>query len=60
MTSPEKSRAVASRRAYRATTNESQLDVAEHYNVSPLTIRTLLVNNGCLEKQDLNEELEAA
>jgi hypothetical protein len=39
---------------------ESQLDVAEHYDVSPLTIRTLLVNNGRLERQDLNEELEAA
>jgi hypothetical protein len=39
---------------------ERQLDVAEHYNVSPLTIRTLLVNNGRLDRQDLNEELEAA
>lgn len=40
--------------------NESQLDVAEHYNVSPLTIRTLLVNNGRMDRQDLDEELEAA
>jgi hypothetical protein len=40
--------------------DESQLDVAEHYNVSSLTIRTLLVNNGRLEREDLSEELEAA
>lgn len=40
--------------------NENQLDVAEHYNVSPLTIRTLLVNNGRMDRQDLDEEIEAA
>jgi hypothetical protein len=39
---------------------ENQLDVAEYFEVSPLTIRTLLINHGRLEHEDLNEELEAA
>jgi hypothetical protein len=39
---------------------ENQLDVAEHFEVSPLTIRTLLVNHGRLEREDLNEEFELA
>jgi hypothetical protein len=39
---------------------ENQLDVAEHFEVSPLTIRTLLVNHGRLEREDINEELETA
>lgn len=39
---------------------ENQLDVAEHFKVSSLTIRTLLVNHGRLEREDLNEELETA
>jgi hypothetical protein len=37
---------------------ENQLDVAEHFGVSSLTIRTLLVNHGRLEREDLNDELE--
>jgi hypothetical protein len=39
---------------------ENQLDVAEHFEVSPLTIRTLLVNHGRLEREDLYEEFELA
>jgi hypothetical protein len=38
---------------------EKQLDVAEHFEVSPLTIRTLLVNHGSLKREDLNDEIEA-
>jgi hypothetical protein len=39
---------------------ENQLDVAEHFEVSPLTIGTLLVNHGRIEREDLDEELVAA
>lgn len=35
---------------------ENQSDVAEHFGVSPLTIRTLLVHHDRLEREDLNEE----
>jgi hypothetical protein len=38
---------------------ESQQDMAEHFSVSPLTIRTLLVNHGRLEREDLDGEAEA-
>ena len=31
---------------------ERQTDIAEHYNVSPMTIRTLLVNNGRINRED--------
>jgi hypothetical protein len=40
--------------------NEHQQDVAEHFEVSPLTIRTLLVNHGRLEREELDGEFEAA
>jgi hypothetical protein len=36
---------------------EKQLDVAQHFGVSSLTVRTLLVNHGRLEREDLNAEL---
>ncbi|HEY5204511.1 MAG TPA: hypothetical protein VIJ63_07935, partial [Roseiarcus sp.] len=39
---------------------EAQADVAEHFNVSPLTIRTLLVNHGRLERDELEAEIAAA
>ncbi len=39
---------------------ENQQDVAEHFEVSPLTIRTLLVNHGRLEREELDGEFEAA
>ena len=39
---------------------EKQQDVAEHFEVSPLTIRTLLVNHGRLEREELDGEFEAA
>jgi Zn-dependent peptidase ImmA (M78 family) len=39
---------------------ESQLDAAEHFKVSELTIRTLLVNHGRLQREDLDGELEIA
>jgi hypothetical protein len=39
---------------------ENQLEVAEHFGVSELTVRTLLVNHGRLEREDLYGELEAA
>lgn len=37
---------------------ESQQDAARHFQVSELTIRTLLVNHGRLEREDFDEELE--
>jgi hypothetical protein len=37
---------------------ENQLDVAEHFEVSPLTIRTLLVNHERIERESLDDELE--
>jgi hypothetical protein len=39
---------------------ENQQDAADHFNVSELTIRTLLVNHRRLEREDLDGELEAA
>jgi len=39
---------------------ENQRDVAEHFKVSELTIRTLLVNHGRLEREDLDGEFEVA
>ncbi len=38
---------------------ENQQDAAQHFQVSDLTIRTLLVNHGRLERENLDEELEA-
>ena len=35
---------------------ENQQDTAEHFNVSPLTIRTLLVNHQRIEREQLDEE----
>ncbi len=37
---------------------ENQRDVAEYFQVSDLTIRTLLVNHGRIEREDLGGELE--
>ena len=39
---------------------EHQQDIAEHFDVSPITIRTLLVNHGRVEREMLEEEPEAA
>jgi Zn-dependent peptidase ImmA (M78 family) len=39
---------------------ENQQDVAQYFEVSPLTIRTLLVNHGRLEREELGEEFDAA
>jgi Zn-dependent peptidase ImmA (M78 family) len=35
-------------------------EIAEHFNVSPFTIRTLLVNHGVIARDDLDGEFEAA
>jgi len=39
---------------------ENQQDVADHFQVSELTIRTLLVNHCRLEREELDGEFEAA
>ena len=39
---------------------ENQQDVAEHFQVSELTIRTLLVNHRRLDRENLDGELEVA
>jgi hypothetical protein len=39
---------------------ENQLDAAEQFDVSPLTIRTLLVNNGRIERDELDHEPDLA
>jgi hypothetical protein len=39
---------------------ESQQDVAEHFDVSPLTIQTLLMNHGRVERDAFDTELESA
>lgn len=39
---------------------ENQLEVAQHFGVSELTIRTQLVNHGRIERDDLNAEIEVA
>ncbi len=39
---------------------EAQQDVAEHFQVSELTIRILLVNHHRLEREELDEDLGAA
>jgi hypothetical protein len=39
---------------------ESQQEVAEHFDVSPMTIRTLLVNHKRLERDGLDFEIAAA
>lgn len=36
--------------------SEKQLDAAEYFQVSPLTIRTQLVNHQILEKEDLDSD----
>lgn len=40
--------------------DELQEDVAAHFMVSPLTVRTLLVNHGRIEREDLEGHFEAA
>jgi len=37
---------------------EMQQDIAERFRVSPLTIRTLLVNHRRLERDELDADLE--
>lgn len=37
---------------------ETIQDAAEHFEVSPLTVRTLLVNHGRLAREDLEEDLD--
>jgi hypothetical protein len=39
---------------------ENRQDVAEHFDVSELTIRTLLVNQHRLEREDLDETVDAS
>ncbi len=39
---------------------DSQQDVAEHFKVSPLTIRTLLVNHSRLEREELDRDFDVA
>lgn len=39
---------------------ESRQDVAEHFRVSELTIRTLLVNHRRLERDELDEDFDVA
>lgn len=39
---------------------EKQEDAAEYFSVSPLTIRTLLVNHGLIKRDDLDYDFEAA
>jgi hypothetical protein len=39
---------------------EMQQDVAAHFGVSELTIRTLLVNHGRIERENLDDEIETA
>lgn len=39
---------------------ESQRDVAEHFQVSEMTIRTLLVNHNRLEREELDGDFEVA
>ncbi|MFO1097883.1 MAG: hypothetical protein U1E81_06305 [Xanthobacteraceae bacterium] len=38
--------------------DENQLDVVEHFQVSEITIRTLLVNHGRINRETLDDELE--
>ena len=40
------------------TSDERQEDIARHYQVSPMTIRTLLVNNGRIPRQDAPDLLD--
>ena len=40
------------------TSDEGQADIARHYQVSPMTIRTLLVNNGRISLQDAPDLLD--
>jgi len=39
---------------------ENQQEVAEHFQVSEMTIRTLLVNHHRLEREELGEEFDYA
>ncbi len=39
---------------------ERQQDVAEHFDVSPMTINTLLKNHGKIEREGLDVDFEAA
>ncbi len=39
---------------------ESQQDAAEYFQVSELTIRTLLVNHRRLDREELDTEIDAA
>jgi hypothetical protein len=38
--------------------DEQQQEVAEHFEVSPLTIRTLLVNHRRIERDDIEADME--
>jgi len=40
--------------------DESQQELAEHFEVSPLTIRTLLVNHGRIDREELEEDFNIA
>jgi Zn-dependent peptidase ImmA (M78 family) len=39
--------------------DDAQQEVAESFDVSPLTIRTMLVNNGRIERNEMGEDLGA-
>jgi len=39
---------------------ENQQEIAEHFDVSPMTIRTLLVNHRRIERDGLDFEIAAA
>lgn len=39
---------------------ENQQDVAEHFQVSPLTVRTLLVNHGRLDREEVDGEFDTS
>ncbi len=38
--------------------DEKQEEAAEHFNVSPFTVRTLLVNHRLIERDGLNGQIE--
>lgn len=40
--------------------SESIEDVAQHFTVSEFTVRTLLVNRGCIDREDLEGNFESA
>jgi hypothetical protein len=39
---------------------EAQQEAADHFQVSEMTVRTLLVNHKRLERDDLDEDFEVA